>query len=65
MACWEAEIETPCPINTALDEATVMPDGSDDQTLARDMVEVYGPLLSRGRNAYAVALAGQALQANY
>ena len=51
--------------NTAIDEAIVMTDGSHDQTLARDMIEVHGTkaaTVARG-NARAAALAGQAAHA--
>jgi hypothetical protein len=47
------------------DGAVVMPDGSADQTLARDMIEVHGmeaATVARG-NARAAALAGQIAQA--
>ena len=65
MACWEAESKHHVSFNTAIDEATVMPNGSDDHKLARDMIEVHGTEAATvaRENARAAALAGQALQA--
>ncbi len=52
-------------LNTTIDEAIVMTDGSDDETLARDMIEVHGTKAATvaRENARAAALAGQAAQA--
>jgi hypothetical protein len=48
-------------------EAMVVTDGADDQTLARDMIEVHGreAATAARENARAAALAGQAAQAKY
>jgi hypothetical protein len=54
-------------LNTAIDEAMPMTDGSDDHQLALDMIDVHGreaPAIAR-ENARAAALAGQATQAKY
>ena len=57
----------PCPLsvpalNRVIDEAIVMNDGSDDRTLARDMIDVHGPEAATvaRENARDAALAGQA-----
>jgi hypothetical protein len=49
----------------APNEVVVMADGSDEQKLARDMIDVHGreaATVARG-NARAAAVAGQAIQA--
>jgi len=53
-------------LNTVIDEATLMIDGSDDRKLARDMIDVHGMWAAAAvarENARRAALAGQLAQA--
>ena len=53
------------PLNTVIDEAIVMTDGSEDHKLAHDIIEVHGTEAATvaRENARAAALAGQAERA--
>lgn len=53
-------------LNTVIDEATLMIDGSDDRKLACDMIDVHGMWAAAAvarENARRAALAGQVAQA--
>jgi len=53
--------------DAAIDEATVITDGADEPSLARDMIEVHGAeaaTVARA-NARAAALGGQTLRAKF
>ena len=52
-------------LDAAIDELTVITDGADEPSLARDMIEVHGAEAATvaRNNARAAALGGQALRA--
>ena len=53
--------------DAAIDEATVITDGADEPSLARDMIEVHGAEAATvaRNNARAAALGGQRLRAKF
>jgi hypothetical protein len=53
--------------DAAIDEATVITDGADERSLARDIIEVHGAEAASvaRNNARAAALGGQRLRAKF